>query len=177
MDVDPWSPLVLCDPQRPWAYLLTGEGASGRAFNLLQHRQGTVVRRVRGHHCQTTQALLGEWARAFAFPSYFGHNWDAFDECITDLDWLPAYCYIAIVSDASTVLPYDDAAFAIFIRVLRSAAIAWSTPQDGEWARPSIAFRVLFHTMMEQEIRVRARLQHTGVDPIVLPLPGASDSM
>lgn len=168
MSADLWPPLALCEPQGPWAYLFTGEGASDRAIRTLQRRRGTVVRRVRGQHCQTKQALLGEWASAFAFPTYFGHNWDAFDECITDLDWLPAHCYIAIVSNASDVLPRDDAAFAIFIELLGSAAAEWATPRNVERARPSIAFHVLFHTTVEQADHVRARLQQAGVDPIVL---------
>ncbi|WP_083389754.1 barstar family protein [Trichormus sp. NMC-1] len=27
-------------------------------------------------------------------PTYFGANWDAFDECITDLTWCPAQRYV-----------------------------------------------------------------------------------
>jgi hypothetical protein len=170
MSIDLWPPLALCDPQGPWAYLFTSESASGQAFNLLHQRHGTVVRRVRGHRCRTKQTLLAEWARAFAFPPYFGHNWDAFEECLTDLDWLPAQCYIAIVSDASDVLPQDDASFATFVELLGHVATEWATPQQGERTHPSIAFRVLFHTASAQQVRVRTRLRRIGVDPIDIPL-------
>jgi len=119
---------------------------------------------------------LAEWARAFAFPAHFGRNWDAFNEYLTDLDWLPAQCYVAIVSDASDVLPHDDASFATFVELLNFAVTEWATPQQGEWTRRAIAFRVLFHTMAEHEGRVRTRLQHAGVDPITLSLRDALGS-
>jgi len=34
------------------------------------------------------QSFLKEFAVKMRFPDYFGYNWDAFDECITDLEWL-----------------------------------------------------------------------------------------
>ena len=175
MSVVLWSRVALCDPHGSWAYLLTGDSASGQVFTLLQ-RRGAVIRRIRGHHCETKQALLAEWARAFNFPEYFGHNWDAFNDCLTDLDWLPAECYIAIVSDSGDVLPDDDASFATFIKALWSAATTWATPETGDWARPAIAFRVLFHATAKHEERVRARLQRVGVDLRVLSARDMLDS-
>ncbi|GAA4363009.1 hypothetical protein GCM10023088_05340 [Actinomadura verrucosospora] len=41
---------------------------------------------VDGHACRTRAAFFREAARALAFPDYFGHNWDAFLDCLRDLD-------------------------------------------------------------------------------------------
>src|SRR4051794_34142310 len=37
----------------------------------------------------TKHALLGMLAESLQFPDYFGANWDALDECLRDLSWLP----------------------------------------------------------------------------------------
>ncbi|MFI1202291.1 barstar family protein [Streptomyces sp. BHT-5-2] len=34
-------------------------------------------------------AFLDRCADALDFPGYFGHNWDALADCLTDLSWLP----------------------------------------------------------------------------------------
>jgi len=39
--------------------------------------------------CQSRADLFRECARALKFPDYFGGNWDALDECIRDLSWIP----------------------------------------------------------------------------------------
>lgn len=38
-----------------------------------------------GYECRTEQDFFGSAARALDFPDYFGHNWAAFDECLSDL--------------------------------------------------------------------------------------------
>ncbi|MET8980068.1 barstar family protein [Streptomyces sp. NPDC004539] len=41
-------------------------------------------REVRGSRCGTLQGLFTEWAAALRFPDHFGHNWDAFADCLRD---------------------------------------------------------------------------------------------
>jgi hypothetical protein len=42
------------------------------------------------HGVETKEALLDELYKGLRLPEYFGENWDALDECIRDLSWLPA---------------------------------------------------------------------------------------
>lgn len=37
---------------------------------------------VRGSHCRTARDLFAEWAAGLGFPDWFGHNWDAFLDCL-----------------------------------------------------------------------------------------------
>ncbi|TYK52436.1 hypothetical protein FXF68_01235 [Actinomadura decatromicini] len=41
---------------------------------------------VDGHACRTRAAFFREAARALKFPAHFGQNWDAFLDCLRDLD-------------------------------------------------------------------------------------------
>ncbi len=49
---------------------------------------------------ENTEDLLSTLAQAMQFPEYFGMNWDALDECLRDMSWLPAKGYILFFRDA-----------------------------------------------------------------------------
>lgn len=52
---------------------------------LTEAAAGLATRRdVHGSRCRTSQGLLTEWAAGLGFPDYFGHNWDAFRDCLRD---------------------------------------------------------------------------------------------
>jgi hypothetical protein len=46
---------------------------------------------------RSKQKLLAILAQKLRFPGYFGGNWDALEECLADLSWLPAGQRVAIV--------------------------------------------------------------------------------
>ena len=46
---------------------------------------------------RSKEKLLAVFADKLRFPKYFGWNWDAFEECLKDLSWLPADQRVAIV--------------------------------------------------------------------------------
>ena len=49
---------------------------------------GAYVAYVDVSKCFNEEAFLHDIALALRFPYYYGQNWNAFDECSTDLDWL-----------------------------------------------------------------------------------------
>jgi hypothetical protein len=58
-------------------------------------QQGIRVFYLEGRNIFSKETFLSQTAEVMKFPSYFGNNWDAFEECITDLAWCPAQEYIS----------------------------------------------------------------------------------
>lgn len=66
-------------------------------------------------------ALLERIARALAFPDWFGRNWDALEDCLTDLSWRMAEGYVLVFEGFE---PGDD--LGVLIDVLASSATFWA---------------------------------------------------
>jgi hypothetical protein len=98
-------------------------------------------------------------AAALQFPPYFGENWNALDECLTDLDWLPADAYVLVILDAVLLLDQEaPEERRTFWKILNQAAQAWGRPVGGQWPRPAKAFRVLAQATLEEAGRLRSLL-------------------
>lgn len=102
--------------------------------------QGYVVKEFHGRKCGSKSGLMGEFSRVLDFPSYFGKNWDAFADCLMDLQWLPAPGYLFVISEAELLLSNHDEDYATFLSILEESGKIWGTEQD---VRPEIPFHVL----------------------------------
>jgi hypothetical protein len=67
------------------------------------------------------EKLLKNIATALAFPDWFGHNWDALEDCLTDLSWHEAPGYVLLFENAK---PGDD--LGVLLDILRSSAEWWA---------------------------------------------------
>ena len=68
--------------------------------------------------------LLKRIAATLAFPQWFGENWDALEDCLTDFSWRPAQGHVLLFENFQT-LAKDD--LGVLIDVLASAAQFWAT--------------------------------------------------
>jgi hypothetical protein len=122
--------------------------ANNFVYELQCNPNGGAVRVIRGWKCPAYDALHNEVAAALQFPDYYGENWDAMDECITDLDWMPAQWYLVHVNGIELVLPDDGKGFKIFLRILYDAGIAWAHPESRGLANNEEKFRRPFNTII-----------------------------
>lgn len=70
-------------------------------------------------------ALLEALFVALRFPDYFGGNWDALEECIRDLSWLPSGDVVLRHRDLP--MPEDRPSLSIYLQILKEAVEKWKT--------------------------------------------------
>lgn len=109
----------------PWAVLLPLK-QSQNAASVVHPLEGFACRSIHGKKCGTSAGLFDEFARALSFPDYFGHNWDALEECLMDLEWLPAKGYVLVIVDAEHVLPDDEEEYETLLEILCDAGEHWA---------------------------------------------------
>jgi len=110
---------LLTDPARSGVY------RASRAADVLAaaRAQGVHVARIARAGRGGKPALLRALAAALKFPAWFGGNWDALEDCLTDLSWIPAAGYLILFEGASGLAAAD---FAVLRDVLGTAAEFWS---------------------------------------------------
>ncbi len=129
----------------PWI-VVAADAAAVETLAAPVRRGGGVVRRMDGARMRTEGGLHAEFARALSFPAYFGHNWAALEDCLIDLEWLPAPAYLLVVDDAAHLLEGEPPErTGLFGDLLVRVAAAWGVPvEDGEWwDRAGVAFHVV----------------------------------
>jgi hypothetical protein len=69
------------------------------------------------------RSVLDAFSQALGFPDWFGENWDALEDCLTDLSWREAAGHV-LVLEGGQALPGDEVG--ILIDVLTAAAEFWA---------------------------------------------------
>ena len=99
----------LSDPARSGVYRVT------RPDEVLDAVRGSALALAR---VDVRQPAFDAFAKALQFPDWFGHNWDALEDCLTDLSWRQADGYVVLLE--------GEAAEGMLLDVLGSAAEFWA---------------------------------------------------
>ena len=111
---------LLADSQRSGLYALPAR----RRLVLGNTTHAPSVRRLQANlsTCATSAAALEELGRALAFPEYYGANFDALSDCLSDPDWQPASGHVIFIDGLATLRNGDPEGFATLIEVLQGVA-------------------------------------------------------
>lgn len=154
----------LTQPAAPWHHLLvaTPSDACDAVLALEQSSAPRLAARVvRGPKATTVAAFFDECSAALQFPYYFGENWDAVRDCLTDLAWLRAEAVVLVLAEAIHLLEKAPPKEQKKLRdVLDATAQDWNqTKKPGK----ATSFHVVWHATPEQETALKSRLQALGL--------------
>jgi RNAse (barnase) inhibitor barstar len=92
-----------------------------RADEIMQAASGSGMRVARIRFAEKP-VLMKNIAAALDFPDWFGENWDALEDCLSDLSWRKATGYLLLLEGAKAG---DD--FGVLVDVLGSVAESWAS--------------------------------------------------
>jgi RNAse (barnase) inhibitor barstar len=97
--------------------------------NEIQPRTGDLCVTI-PLHISSKEVLFEALGGQLKLPEYFGENWDAFEECIRDLSWLPVSR--VILEHADIPLIRDVANARVYLAILNDAVRAMSKSGNRE---------------------------------------------
>jgi RNAse (barnase) inhibitor barstar len=136
---------------KPRFHLLAGEIADVDQYVAkLRFETGAriAIRVLRGKEMKDMDGFYDELAAALQFPLYFGRNWNALDESLVDLEWLPSNAYLLVFADSPSVLKGAEEGDAdAFWKLLSRSSDEWASGASlgGGLERKPTPFHVVLH--------------------------------
>ena len=115
---------VLQTPAKSGVYRVVGAEAVEREARSA----GAAIAKIR---LAGKASFLRNIAAALDFPDWFGGNWDALEDCLTDLGWRPAAVHLLVLEDLAA-MPREE--LGVLIDVLAAAAQFWADQGRGFFA-------------------------------------------
>jgi len=95
---------------------------------------GMVLLPVELAGIEDKDALLDELATALRFPDWYGANWDALQDCLDDLSWLPGEGYLLLLDHGDALQAAAPEDFATLLEVFDEAARRHAANGTPFWA-------------------------------------------
>ena len=113
-------------------------------FSLPAHDIGTLVDvatqrqfavfRLSLSGCTESGEVLGRIGEQLQFPDWYGQNWDALADCLTDFSWRAVPGYVLVFEQLGDFRAAGDDDFDTLIEILSDASASWSVIGIPFWA-------------------------------------------
>ena len=80
---------------------------------------------IDGTKINSKKDLLSRLASEMKFPTYFGNNWDALEECLKDLNWFIENGYVIRFINADKFIKDHPSDFRVLIEIAEAVANHW----------------------------------------------------
>jgi RNAse (barnase) inhibitor barstar len=119
---------ILLEEERGGVFFVPGPVAP-KAIQAAAKRAGFAYYHVEGKNIAKKEQLLNHVATALHFPGDFGHNWDALEECLVDMEWADADGFVILYDHIDGLLAAHPDQFETFVEICRDAVASWK--EDG----------------------------------------------
>jgi RNAse (barnase) inhibitor barstar len=100
------------------------------ALSAICEEEGWQLFVLDGEKITNKAEFLQACAIAMQFPDYFGQNWDAFHDCITDLDWLNAKGYLLVYTQPDVFAKTHPGDWETLLELLQDAVDDWAETES-----------------------------------------------
>lgn len=138
---------IFAKPDAPWVIRDQGQ-FDELVARLKRSGNGSCLFILHGSAMRTLNSFYDEIIRVLRFPDYFGRNFNALSECLSDLEWLNCNRFILLFEEAEDLLADEPIELLdAFVDMLQRIGEEWSQPICvGEaWDRGAVPFHVIFH--------------------------------
>jgi RNAse (barnase) inhibitor barstar len=80
---------------------------------------------IDGRSVQRKEQLMNALATALDLPEHFGHNWDALEESLTELDGIDAKGYVFLYDHIDGLRTAHPDQFETLVEILKDAVTSW----------------------------------------------------
>jgi RNAse (barnase) inhibitor barstar len=80
---------------------------------------------LEGQKIEKKEQFLNHAAVAMKFPSHFGNNWDAFYDCLTDMDWVDAEGYLIYFDHTDAFASHHESQLETVVELFQDAVDFW----------------------------------------------------
>jgi len=91
----------------------------------LAHAKGMAFFHLEGQKIEKKEQFLNHAAVAMKFPSHFGNNWDAFYDCLTDLDWVETEGYLIYFDHTDAFASHHESQLETVVELFQDAVDYW----------------------------------------------------
>lgn len=88
--------------------------------------EGYILFSIDGKSINSESELLYRISKSMKFPDYFGHNWNALKDCLSDLAWMPAKGYVVLFSNADSFMKNCPSDFKVFSEIVKTVSAFWA---------------------------------------------------
>jgi RNAse (barnase) inhibitor barstar len=115
---------ILTEQVASGVYVVEGP-AIHTGLEQLARKHGLVLFVLDGRKTRSKDEFLDNAAAVLGFPDYFGRNWDAFADCLTDMSWAQGNGFLVAYAECHEFAKRSPDEFDTAIEIFKEAAEIW----------------------------------------------------